>query len=134
MKCLVVTPEETVFDREVSFVVLPLFDGEYAVGRDHTPVIGRLGAGELRSTLQDGSIERWYVEGGFVEVVDNFVTLLTNVAVPLSSLDATKAQNELDEAMELRATSDEEARVKDDKLRVARSKLRAAQKGAKITK
>ena len=48
MKCVAVTPEKTVFDLEVDFVVVPLYDGEYGVGVDHSPVVGRIGAGELR--------------------------------------------------------------------------------------
>jgi len=68
MKCVAITPEKTVFDQEVKFVVVPLYDGEYGVGANHSPVVGRLGVGELRLTLADKSMEHWYVEGGFVEV------------------------------------------------------------------
>ena len=86
MKCCVVTPEATVVDKDARFVVAPLYDGEYGVAENHAPVVGRLGAGELRMTLLDGTIERWYVEGGFVEVVNNTISLLVNRACETKNL------------------------------------------------
>ena len=50
LRCIVVTPEETVLEGEASFVALPLFDGEIGIARGHSPMIGRLGFGEMRST------------------------------------------------------------------------------------
>ena len=47
----------------------------------HSPLIGRLGYGEMR--IRRGSdTERFYVDGGFVQVADNVVSVLTNRAVP----------------------------------------------------
>ena len=46
---VVVTPERTLFDELVEFVALPLYDGELGVLPGHTPLIGRLGYGELRT-------------------------------------------------------------------------------------
>ena len=49
---IVVTPEATVLDEQVDFVALPLYDGEIGIAPGRSPMIGRLGYGELR--LVDG--------------------------------------------------------------------------------
>ncbi len=48
MQCIVVTPERTVRDEPAEFVALTLFDGEIGIAPGHTPLIGRLGYGEMR--------------------------------------------------------------------------------------
>ena len=68
------------------FVALPLFDGEIGIAPGHSPMIGRLGYGEMRITAS-GRTDRYYVEGGFVEVLDDIVSVLTPRAVPAAELD-----------------------------------------------
>src|SRR5215471_18977929 len=81
VRCVVVTPEKAVLDKTVEMVILPMFDGELGVLHGRAPLIGRLGAGELR--LKTGAaVERWFVEAGFVQVRSNVVTVLTSKAVP----------------------------------------------------
>ena len=132
MKCVAVTPEKTVFDLEVDFVVVPLYDGEYGVGVDHSPVVGRIGAGELRLTLKDRSIERWYVEGGFVEVADNIVSLLINRAYPLEELDLNEARKEFEAAQALPSNGSELMEFRNETLDRARAKLRVAERAKEL--
>ena len=47
LNCIVVTPEQTVCEKPADFVVATLFDGEIGVAPGHTPLIGRLGCGEV---------------------------------------------------------------------------------------
>ena len=54
LRCVVVTPEATILDRPAEFVALPLYDGEIGIGRGHSPLIGRLGYGEMRLRTDDG--------------------------------------------------------------------------------
>lgn len=76
VRCIVVTPEETALEARSEFVVLPLYDGEIGVFPKHAPLIGRLGSGELR--LKTGEVyERYYIEGGFVQIADDEVAVLT---------------------------------------------------------
>ena len=91
LQCIVVTPEQTVRDEPAEFVALTLFDGEIGVAPGHTPLIGRLGYGEMRITA-GGTVSRYYVEGGFVEVVRNVVSVLTGRAVRAEELDEADAQ------------------------------------------
>ncbi len=127
IQCVVVTPEATVCDAEVDFVVIPLYDGEVGIAPGHTPMIGRLGYGEMR--LRDGQhTDRYYIDGGFAEVRDDMVTLLTNRAVPASELDSTAIQQNLSAAIGKVAKTTEEMSVRDRLIAQGRGQLRVAQR------
>src|SRR6478609_7135517 len=107
LQCVVVTPERTLFDELVDFVALPLYDGELGVLPGRTPLIGRLGYGELR-TVADGVTRRYSVAGGFAQARDAVVTVLTNRALPSTEVDTAAAARELEAAQARRATTDYE--------------------------
>jgi hypothetical protein len=81
LNCIVVTPEETALDEQADFVALPLYDGEIGISPGHSPLIGRLGFGEMRIRT-GGTVQQFYVDGGFVQVNGNVISVLTNRAVP----------------------------------------------------
>jgi F-type H+-transporting ATPase subunit epsilon len=90
VRCIVVTPERAVLDETAEMVILPMYDGELGVLPGRSPIIGRLGAGELR--LNDGgSVKRYFVEAGFVQVRSNVVTVLTAKAMPAAEVTAAMA-------------------------------------------
>ncbi|MCF0233642.1 MAG: ATP synthase F1 subunit epsilon [Thermoguttaceae bacterium] len=132
MKCIVVTPEKTVLEKDASFVALPLFDGEYGVDTNHSPIVGRLGAGEMRLKFDDGSVERWYVEGGFVEVANNVVSLLTNRACELSQLDLEESKKALVVAQARPSNTPELMEIKAKAVDLARAQVRAAEIAARF--
>ena len=68
-------------------------------------MIGRLGFGELRTKTGEVA-RRYFVDGGFVQVRDNVVTVLTNRAVPAQQLDPAAAAREL-ETLESQRVADE---------------------------
>jgi F-type H+-transporting ATPase subunit epsilon len=105
LQCVVVTPEKTLFDEWVDFVALPLYDGEVGVMPGRTPLIGRLGFGELRTKTNDVA-RRYFVDGGFVQVRDDVVTVLTNRAIPAQQLDAAAAARDLETLGSQRVTTD----------------------------
>ena len=77
LECMPITPEATVLDSSAEFVALPLYDGEIGILPLHSNMIGRLGYGEMR--LKEGSrLDRFYIDGGFVQVINNRVYVLTN--------------------------------------------------------
>ena len=107
--------------------MLPLFDGEIGVLKGHSPMIGRLGFGELR--IKTGSeTERFYVDGGFVQVADNVVSVLTGRSIPVAELDAEAAQKQLDEGLARTASGAEEAAIRERIVTQARAQLRLAAK------
>ena len=79
LRCVIVTPEKAILDEKADFIVLPMIDGELGVLPQHTPLIGRLGKGELRISRGD-SVQKWQVAGGFAQVRGNVVTVLTGRA------------------------------------------------------
>jgi F-type H+-transporting ATPase subunit epsilon len=94
LKCMIVTPERVVLDESVDFVAVPLFDGELGILADHSPMTGRLGYGELRTT-HGGIKQSYYVEGGFVQVRSNVVSVLTPKAVPVKDIKTDSLQAQL---------------------------------------
>ena len=125
IRCVVVTPERTELDREADSVVLPMFDGELGILAGRAPMIGRLGFGTLRLQTAAGP-ERYYVDGGFAQVEDNTVNILTSRAIPVDLLDAEEAQKALEDARELPSSTPEESQLKDTAVRRARGQVRAA--------
>jgi F-type H+-transporting ATPase subunit epsilon len=130
LKCVVVTPEKTALEQEASFVVVSLFDGEFGIGPGHAPMIGRLGFGELRVKRPTGQVDRYYVDGGFVQVSDNLVTLLTGRMVPADQVDAAAAETQLREAMRRPVTTDELLQLRDRAVQQARAQIRLARHDA----
>ena len=127
LQCIVVTPERTLREGEADFVALTLFDGEIGIGAGHSPLLGRMGSGPMRITLGDKT-ERYYVEGGFVEVLDNTVTVLTPRALPADQVDVEAARNDLKAARQLPAHTPERMSHRDRLVNHARARIRVASK------
>jgi F-type H+-transporting ATPase subunit epsilon len=104
VQCIVVTPERAVLDEFAEMVILPMFDGELGVLQGRSPIIGRLGAGELR--LKSGStVKRYFIEAGFVQVRSNVVTVLTSRAEEATKITADEAARAATEAEALPTTN-----------------------------
>jgi F-type H+-transporting ATPase subunit epsilon len=129
LQCVVVTPERTLFDEPVEFVALPLFDGEIGIALGRAPLIGRLGFGEMRTDV-GGTIHRYFVDGGFAQVRDNVVTVLTNRAQPVEAIDPTAASAELERAKALVARTEADQAAKARAVDRARAQVRVAKKKA----
>ena len=125
LKCIVVTPEKAIFDEPADFVVVPLYDGELGIGHDRLPLIGRLGFGELRIT-QAGKIRSYYIDGGFVQVRNNIVSVLTSKAVLASDIKADAATEVLRTRKAELTPEGQEAQTKAKER--ARAQLRIAHK------
>lgn len=79
LKVAIISPESTVYEGEADMVVAPAWDGEIGVLRGHAPMLVLLGAGEMR--VKNGAGEqRFHVEGGFMQVADDVVTVLSEAA------------------------------------------------------
>jgi F-type H+-transporting ATPase subunit epsilon len=91
VRCTVVTPERAVLDSTANMVILPMYDGELGVLPGRAPLIGRLGAGELR--LNTGtSVVRYFIEPGFVQVRNNVISVLTAKAQKAEDVTPALAQ------------------------------------------
>ena len=75
----VISPERTLFEGSVDSLVAPAFDGEVGILPGHAPMLTLLGKGTLRLG-SEGSAGRFNVEGGFLQVVDDAVRVVTERA------------------------------------------------------
>ena len=123
----VVTPEATLLETPAQFVALPLYDGELGVLPGRSPFIGRLGYGELR-VVEGDKTRRYYLDGGFVQVAKNVVSILTNNAVPAEKLDAIAAADELAAARARTANTPELLEIRQRAQLQARAKIRVAER------
>lgn len=79
LKVSVISPEQLLFTGEAESVVAPAFDGEVGILSHHAPMTTLLGKGQLRVTTQ-GREARFEVDGGFLQVVDDTVRVVTERA------------------------------------------------------
>jgi F-type H+-transporting ATPase subunit epsilon len=133
LRCIVVTPERTVVDTAADFVAVPLYDGEAGVLPGRAPLIGRLGYGELRVRV-GREVQRYYVDGGFVQVAENVVSVLTNRALPSEALDSGAANELLRTASARRAAGTEELAIRERLILQARGQLRVAARSEKASR
>lgn len=123
IQCVVVTPERTELDVQADAVTLPLFDGEIGILKGHSPLVGRLGYGVLRIRTGSGD-QSYFVEGGFVQVADNLVSVLTDRVVATSEINASIASEAMKSALEMPATPPDMAVVRNKALERARALTR----------
>lgn len=79
LKVQVISPEKVLFEGDATSVVAPAFDGELGILTGHAPMITALGTGTLRVEGAAGN-PRFAVEGGFLQVVDDQVRVVTEKA------------------------------------------------------
>jgi len=120
----VVTPEAAVLDIEARFVALPAHDGEIGVLRNRAPLVIKLDVGLLRAEGDDGTTTRLYVDGGFAEMIDNRLTVLTEDAKDPGSLDRAAAMERLVEAQAMTAEDATAMAARERALRRARVQLK----------
>lgn len=125
LNCIVVTPEQTALDTKAHLIVLPLPDGEIGLAGGRAPMIGRLGFGELR--IRYGSQwTRFYVDGGFVQVSGNVVSVITERAIPAAEVDVEAARKKLEAARAMSIATPELEQMRDRVIAQARAQIRVA--------
>jgi F-type H+-transporting ATPase subunit epsilon len=87
-----VSPERILFSGEADMVVCRTTDGDVAFLTGHAPFIGALVEWPVRVILPGGGEESAAVHGGFVEVSDDRVTILSDLAEMASQIDFARAE------------------------------------------
>ncbi|MER3427611.1 MAG: F0F1 ATP synthase subunit epsilon [Pyrinomonas sp.] len=93
----VITPERRVVAERVETVTVPALGGEIGVLPGHAPLISQIQTGILSYT-KGGATYRLHVSGGFVEVSDDQVTVLADVAELPEEIDAARARRAREQA------------------------------------
>ena len=102
----VVTPEKPVLESDARFVAFPPHDGQAGVLVHRAAFLHRVGSGPLRVEASDGSTELLFVSGGFAQMVDDRLTILTEQAVAADELDQAAAEAALADATALPAADE----------------------------
>src|SRR5258708_32030827 len=93
----VIPPERAVLETDATFAAVPAHDGELGILRNRAPMLYRLGAGLLRVDTPEGK-RALFVAGGFAQMGDNRLTILTEVAKQLDQPDPGAARRALGDA------------------------------------
>ena len=123
-KIEIVNPEKSFLVKEdVSEVVVPAFEGEMGIRKDHISIISFLKPGIIKILSKSGD-ENYYVEDGIVEFKNNNLSILTSSIFNLTDLDKSKQQDLLKLAEEEAGKpdiSDQSKYLVDQKIEVLRS-------------
>jgi|TARA_B100002052_G_scaffold29366_1_gene22792 F-type H+-transporting ATPase subunit epsilon len=97
-KVEIVNPEKSFLSKEdVTEVVVPAFDGEMGILKDHIPIISFLKPGIIK-VLKNTEEDSYYVEDGILEFKDNNLSILTSSIIKVSDLSKDKIENLISDA------------------------------------
>ena len=97
-KIEIVNPERSFLSKkDVTEVVIPAFEGEMGILKDHISIISFLKPGIIKIFSKPGE-EKYYIEDGIVEFKDNNLSILTSSIFNLSDMDRNKVEQILKEA------------------------------------
>lgn len=99
LKCEIVTPVQTVFESDATYVALPGEMGGFGVMRRHEPLVSALAPGTVSVTVPGSSKESkasFVVSGGYAQISDDKVIVLANDALDVKDIDANAVRAEID--------------------------------------
>ena len=124
----VVSAEESIYSGEAEFVVLPGVAGELGIYPKHTPLLTQIKPGAVRIKVPNEAEETLvFVQGGFLEVQPNVVTVLADTAIRAHDLDEAKAleaKSKAEDAMRSKLSAEEIAKAQAE-LAAAAAQLQA---------
>lgn len=121
--CSVITPERAVLETDATFVAFPAHDGEVGILAHRAPLLYKMGIGELRVEAPEGN-RRLFVDGGFAQMVDNRLTILTEQARAVEEIDREAARRALEEARSMPSVTDAEFAARQRAMKRAETQLR----------
>ena len=97
-KVEIVNPEKSFLSEEnVTEVVIPAFEGEMGILKDHISIISFLKPGIIKIFSQEGE-NKYYIEDGIMEFKNNILTILTSHIFNLNKLDKSFIEKSISEA------------------------------------
>ncbi|MDQ3485991.1 MAG: F0F1 ATP synthase subunit epsilon [Actinomycetota bacterium] len=119
-----VAADRTVWSGQATMVIARTVEGDVGVLRNHAPLLSLLTDAVVEITAEDGETVIAAVDGGFLSVANNRVSILSEHAVLAAEIDASAAQTELEEA---RSSDDNDAEAR---IRRAEARIRAAERAS----
>ena len=118
-----VAADRTVWSGQATMVIARTTEGDVGVLRNHAPLLSLLVDGVVEITPVDGDGLVAAVDGGFLSVANNRVSILSEYAALSHEIDVDEARSELESAQ------GEEGEAAEDRVRRAEARIRAAEKG-----
>lgn len=121
----IVSAEAEIFSGAAAMVYAPATEGEIGIAPHHSPLITKLGPGEIRVQPEEGEEQYFFVTGGLMEVQPHLVTVLA---------DTVERAHDLDEAKAAEAKKRAEENLADQKGKVdyARAQAELAEAAARL--
>ena len=94
----IISPDKLIFKTDALEVVVPSYEGEIGILKDHIPLITFLRPGIIK--ILDDTERKFFVEEGIVEFVDNNLLILTSTVKKLSDLDKSTIENLVNDSQE----------------------------------
>jgi len=105
-KIEIVNPEKSFLLKEdVTEVVVPAYEGEIGILKDHISIISFLKPGVIK-VISKSVEEKFYVDDGIIEFKDNNLSILTSSIINLKDLDKNKIDELLKQAKEVNSKAD----------------------------
>ena len=92
----IISPEQTILKQETKEVIIPSFEGQMGILKNHIPLITFLRPGIV--TIKTENEKKYYVEEGTVEFSNNNLLILTSTVRDLANLDKSKINELLQKA------------------------------------
>jgi len=122
-QCSVITPERPVLECEASFVAFPAHDGEVGALVNRGPLVCKLGIGALRVETPDQK-HMLFIDGGFAQVADNHLTILTEQAKKKDEIDLDTVNKAMADARSMITATVEAVDAKSDAIKRAQIQLK----------
>ena len=92
-KIEIIVPENIVFSDETEMVILPSYEGEMGILKNHIPIITFLRPGVIKIKKIDENYENFFVEDGIVEFYNNNLSVLSSKAINTKNLSKDYLEN-----------------------------------------
>ena len=123
-KIEIIVPENIVFSNETEMVILPSYEGDMGILKNHIPIITFLRPGVIKVKKIDENYENFFVEDGIVEFYNNNLSVLSSKAINTKNLskDYLENLNKLtQEKIRLNSLTDEDRYKLNHKLDIIKS-------------
>ena len=102
----IVNPDRSFFSNDkVKEIVVPAFEGDMGILKDHIPIISFLKPGIIFLSTNEG-LQKFYVEDGIIEFRDNTLSILTSIIMDLKNIDKSFIDNNIKDAEKQLENSD----------------------------
>ncbi len=123
-KIEIVSPEKVIFlDKNVQEVILPSYEGEMGILKDHIPIISFLRPGIVKISKSSKNVNSFFVQDGIIEFYSNNLTILSNKIINIKDLNKEKIDQLITETEKI--INDE--KTNDDNRYLANHKINALQ-------